>query len=207
MPGPATVLGGKYRLLPQQLPSVGPVECRIGLDEYDSVFLVKVWPYSTQEPDQLLRALWDSELRTLYRVSSSPGAEETILLIREARLDRESKAFVMVLESHGVSTYETVAQLLPRRNAIPWLSNRDVASRREAWCGLKRLCEGLRLLHQQHVLHRNLSSETVFVDPRVGSSSLRLGGFEWSIRLGVPQGNTPPAGWATPPEFWTNTRI
>ena len=100
-----TILNGKYRLLPKRLPSTGPGSCRIGIDEYDAAFLVKLWPYSTEEPDQLLRALWDSELRTLYRVSSSPGAEDTILIIRDARLDRDNKAFVMVLESIGVSTY------------------------------------------------------------------------------------------------------
>lgn len=207
MPSLSTILGGKYRLLPPHLPANGPVECRLALDEYETAYLVKLWRYSTPEPDELLRALWDSELRTLYRVSSSPGAEDTILVVRDARLDRDNSAFAMVLESYGVRTYETLAQLLPKRNTIPWLSNRDVAARREMWSGLKRLSEGLRLLHHQNVLHRNLTPETVFLDSALGSTSLRLGGFEWSIRLGVPQGSTPPAGWATPPEFFVTGKI
>jgi hypothetical protein len=196
------VLNEKYRLLPKALPSTGSSMCRIGLDEFDTAFLVKLWPYKTDEPDELLRALWDTELRTLYRVSSSPGAEDTILVIRDARLDRDIKAFVMVLESSGVSGYETLAELFATRNALPWLSSRDAAARREMWAGLQRLANGLRLLHHQNVLHRNLVPETVFVDSKIGTSSLRLGGFEWSLRLGVPQGDAPPVSWATPPELF-----
>ncbi len=196
-----TVLSGKYRLLGKTFSVAGPVRCCVGIDEFETAFLVKLWPYSTDEPDSLLRALWDSELRTLYRVSSSPGAEETILIIRDARLDRENKAFVMILESSGASAYDTLKGLLARRSTIPWLSNRDAAARRDMWSGLERLAKGLRLLHQQYVLHRNLVPETIFVDGSLGTSSLRLGGFEWSLRLGVPQSETPPVGWATPPEL------
>lgn len=197
-----TILNGKYRLLPKSLPSTGSSTCRIGLDEFDTAFLVKLWHYTTDEPDELLRALWDTELRTLYRVSSSPGADDTILVIRDARLDRDIKAFVMVLESSGVSSYETLAGLFATRNTLPWLSNRDATARREMWAGLQRLANGLRLLHHQNVLHRNLVPETVFVDGKIGTSSLRLGGFEWSLRLGVPQGDAPPVSWATPPELF-----
>ena len=34
-------------------------------------YLIKLWPFADEEPDDVIRALWDAELRTLYRISSS----------------------------------------------------------------------------------------------------------------------------------------
>jgi hypothetical protein len=64
------------------------------------------------------------------------------------------------------------------------------------------LVDGLVLLHEQRVLHRNIRPETIFFDQKQGPSTFRLGGFEWSLRLGVPAGRTPPPSWSSPPEFF-----
>jgi serine/threonine protein kinase len=175
------------------------------VDEYDTKYLLKLWPFDGETPDQYKHALWDAELRTLYRVGSSPGAEETILIIRDAGLDRAAHCFVMVLEARGPTGYETLAGVFPERSRFPWLSNRDPQARRETWQGLQQLADGLQLLHDQYVLHRNVGPEAVFFSPQLGPSSLRLGGFEWSIRLGLPQTKSPPAGWSSPPEFFTGS--
>ena len=68
------LLRSRYKLL------AGPVldetisQAWLGLDEDDNRFLIKVWPFDGGTSGRLQRALWDSELRTLYRVGSSPGA-------------------------------------------------------------------------------------------------------------------------------------
>lgn len=174
----------------------------VAIDRYESPFLVKLWPYQGDNPDDVQRALWDSELRTLYRVGSSPGADETLLVLRDAGVDRDRHAFVMALEAPG---YDTLAGALAQRARYTWLSNRDANARCELWRLLQRLADGLRLLHEQHVLHRNVSAETAFFKPEQGIASARLGGFEWSMRLGVPAHNQPPPGWSSPPEFFTST--
>ena len=66
--------------------------------------------------------------------------------------------------------------------------------------GSSDLPDGLRLLHDQEVIHRDVRAETVFFDDYLGLPSLRLGGFEWSVRLGVAITSDPPISWSTPPE-------
>lgn len=174
----------------------------VAIDRYESPFLVKLWAYQGDNPDDVQRALWDSELRTLYRVGSSPGADETLLVLRDAGIDRDHHSFVMALEAPG---YDTLGGTFAHRARYTWLSNRDANARRELWRLLQRLADGLRLLHEQHVLHRNVTAETAFFNPEQGIASARLGGFEWSMRLGVPAHNQPPPGWSSPPEFFTST--
>lgn len=199
------VLGSRYRLTGARVSFDDASESWIGVDDYDAPYLIKLWPYAGEAPDDLQRALWDSELRTMYRVGSSPGAEDTILVIRDAGVDRLTRCFVMVLEALGSAGYSTLGSAIQARSQYAWLSNRDLASRREMWLGLQRLAEGLSLLHDQRVLHRNVCVDAVFFNPQLGAPSIRLGGFEWSIRLGVPDDKAPPADWSSPPEFFQGT--
>jgi len=47
-----------------------------------------------------------------------------------------------------------------------------------------------------------VSAEVVFFNSQLGAASLRLGGFEWSVRLGTPDTKAPPPSWSSPPEFF-----
>ena len=71
------------------------------------------------------------------------------------------------------------------------------------WSGLRRVATGLNLLHERQVLHRGVDLDSLFFDEDLGAESLRLGGFEWSVKLGRPVGTQPPAGWPVPPERTT----
>lgn len=157
-----------------------------GVDEYQTEYLVKVWPFRGDSPDPFQRALWDSELRIMYRVGSSPGADQSVLVIRDAGVDRENQCFVMVPEAQG-SGYKTLAGALAERKNFAWLQSRnvhrDMAARHQLWLGFQHLANGLRILHEQHVLHRSVNPEAVFFHPELGTSSFRLRGFEWSLRL------------------------
>lgn len=193
------LLRARYQLLAGPITRDDAGQAWLGIDEEDAKYLIKLWPYEGDRPDDLRRALWDSELRTLYRVGSSPGAEDNILVLRDAGIDRDARCFVMALHAPG---YESLAEALARRGDVPWLSARDPKVRRDLWKGLQRLGSGIRLLHEQYILHRDVKAETVFFDSLLGPASLRLGGFEWSIRLGTPDAKTPPPSWSSPPEFF-----
>ncbi|MET9880700.1 AAA domain-containing protein [Actinacidiphila glaucinigra] len=163
-------------------------------------YLVKTWRYEADRPDRVQRALWDQELRTLYKVASSPRSDEALVVLKDAGLDREHHCFVMVLEAPG---YERVSDALRRRARYPWLSNRGTAAREQLWAGLLRVATGLNLLHERHVLHRGVDVDSLFFAADLGPESLRLGGFEWSVKLGRPVGSPPPDGWPLPPERTT----
>src|SRR5208337_2333674 len=200
------VLQGRYRLVEGPLVSdeVSTSWQGEGIEDYKQ-YLIKVWPFEGDAPDPYKHALWLHELRILYRVSSSPGAEDSILILRDPRLDREARCFVMVAEAVGSAGYTPLAEALAHRERYSWLCNRDTEARCDLWQGLKRIADGLQLLHDQNTLHRNLGVEAVFFNPQEGTDSLRLGGFEWSIRLGQPVPRPPVAGWSTPPELFAGT--
>ncbi len=194
------LLRSRYRLVAGPVLEDSISQAWIGTDEDDTKFIIKVWPFEGERPDDLQRALWDAELRTLYRVGSSPGAENSILVIRDAGIDRDSRCFAMVLQAPG---YEPLTTALKERATTTWLQSREPQARRELWAGLSSIAEGIVLLHEQHILHRDVRAETIHYSRDIGPSSLRLGGFEWSIRLGRPAGKAPPLGWSSPPEFFS----
>lgn len=160
-------------------------------------YLLKTWTYEGEQPDRVQRALWDQELRTLYKVASSPRSDDALVVLKDAGLDRDHQCFVMVLEAPG---YKRVADALQHRARYPWLSNRGTAAREQLWSGLRRVATGLNLLHERQVLHRGVDLDSLFFDEDLGAESLRLGGFEWSVKLGRPVGTQPPDGWPVPPE-------
>ncbi|SFD42408.1 protein kinase family protein [Streptomyces aidingensis] len=198
------LLGGRYEIL-QPLDSFsdeGRLWTANDTDEYVKPYLMKTWHFSESGPDQVQRALWDTELRSLYQVRSTPGSERSLLQLHNVGIDLEHHCFVMVFETDG---HRTLASLLADRPGCSWLSGRD-SDRQSIWKMLDRLASGLDLLHRQHVVHRCVSPETVFLDPEAGPESARLGGFEWSVRLGRPPAAARTRrGWETPPE-WASGR-
>ena len=197
-PDVEAVLGSRYELLRPLGEGSDRSRSWLGVGGYDIDYLVKLWPYDGDDPDDVQRALWDAELRTLYRLGSSPGADESLLILRDAGIDRESHCFVMVLHAPG---FTSLADGLGTRSRYPWLSNESPRARRDLWHALGELARGLRLLHEQEVIHRDVAAENVYFDEHEGLSSLRLGGFEWSVRLGVPITSDPPSTWSSPPEL------
>ena len=142
------LLRSRYKLVTGPILDDGISQAWLGLNEEDSTFLIKVWPFDAERPDNLQRALWDAELRTLYRVGSSPGADDTMLVIRDAGVDKSSRCFAMVLEAPG---YESLGSVLSERPRAPWLETREPQTRRALWSSLANLAEGIVLLHEQHI--------------------------------------------------------
>jgi hypothetical protein len=132
----------------------------------------------------------------MYRIGSSPGAEGALVTMRDAGVDRSSKCFVMVLQTPGFQSLATAI----RSGEVDELADRGPASRREIWRMLRRIADGLRILHEQRMIHRDVRAENLLIDPSIGLSSVRLGGFEWSIRLDTAAAEKAPVTWSTPPE-------
>ncbi|MEZ4408041.1 MAG: AAA domain-containing protein [Polyangiales bacterium] len=152
-------------------------------DEEERPFLVKAWNYKGERPGDVERALWDLELRNLLRIASSPGAERYLAILHDAGIDRKHRQLVMVLRAPGLSSLEEV---LGNRSQWAWLREWQQPPVRAAlWQGLRGLARGLWQLHDQQMLHRALDAVAVLVDPEQGPESLRLAGFDWTVRLGT----------------------
>ncbi|MCF0093942.1 AAA domain-containing protein [Micromonospora sp. MH99] len=203
------LINSRYQLIGSEISKVGDGELwgAIDQEEVGKPLLLKAWAFPDgpdgvrrSRPDDVQRALWDGELRTLYRIRSTPGSEESLLQLRDVGIDYDQRCFVMVFETAGL---QTLASLLgTSRGDNVWLNGRP-EERVGLWQMLERFTEGLGLLHDQQVVHRNVVPESVFLDPDDGPGTARLGGFEWSIRLGRPAAAPAGAasvGWETAPE-------
>lgn len=177
------LLKGRYALS-RLVSRRGHSELWLALDQDGGQTLLKAWPYQGEKPNDVVRALWDRELRNLFRLSSSPEAESRLLVLRDAGVDAENRCFVMLLAAPG---YETLRQVLDDRSRYEWLRDlRTPEARLPLWRAMRDLALGLTQLHDQQMLHRSLSSDSVFLDAAVGPESMRLGGFEWTVRVGQP---------------------
>jgi serine/threonine protein kinase len=144
--------------------------------------LIKAWPFLRDEPSPVERNLWDRELRILYRLASTPEAERRLVTLIDAAVDRDAQAFVLALKVPGL---DRLSDVLTDRRRYGWVSDmNDVSKRVALWRGALRLIEGLAHVHRFRSVHRAIKLENVFLDSRRGPDSLRLGGFEWSVRLG-----------------------
>ena len=189
----------KYRIISGPITTDDAGQTWLGIDEDDTQYLIKTWAFRGERPDDFGRALWDAELRTLYRVGSSPGAEGAILVLRDAGVDLDNRCFVMVMVAPG---YESLSSVIRHRTNVPWLATGDPEVRLPLWASVLQLALGIRLLHEQHILHRDIRADAVFFNSQLGTDSFRLGGFEWSVRLATPSAKAPPASWSSPPEFF-----
>lgn len=197
------VLNNRYRLLrplSREADTFQGCETWLARDEDETEFLLKAWPVGTQS-NPVLRAVWDRELRVLYRASSSAGADSCLLVVRDAQFDKTIGAFVLLSEGPG---YETLAQGLRDRTNYPWLKSSDLKNRdirSTLWKGLRQIAMGIHSLHSQQIIHRAVSPESVYLNLSDGPRSMRLGSFEWSVRVGVTSDRPPQANWSTPPEI------
>jgi AAA domain len=184
----------------------GTAQCYLVEDDDRIIYLVKRWPILDLE-DEFRRAVWNQEVRNIYRLSSSSRAEECLVIMRDAGVDRATSSFVMVLESPG---YSDLDQILANRNLHYWLTAQG-QQKREArallWSGLLNVARGIDALHRQHMVHLNVTAASVFL-AESAFDSWRLGGFERVLRFGEQLPIGPPEGeWGIPPEASKNKRI
>lgn len=196
----AQLLGDRYILRSALGDEPDGSKLWLGTDEDQSTFLVKTWAYTGDRPSDIERALWDSSLRVLYRISSSAGAARGLVQLRDAGVDTDSRVFAMVLTAPGQSFVRVSDQLL---GSYTYPSGPD--ERLIVWRSIRQLVDSIDLLHHQQVLHRNVGPDVTFVDPVAGISSMRLGGFEWSTRIGSGIVRRPAASWSQPPEMLNGT--
>lgn len=177
---PSPVLLSRYEIV-DNVDAGGDITAHRVVDADGYEYLARVWHYEGSDPDAVQRALWDHELRTLYRLGSTPSAEQHLMVLRDAGIDRSIGGFVMILSGAG---YVALSSLLDDPSNTRWLGSRSNDKRAVIWCAIRSLADGLGLIHRQRVLHRRLTADCVFLR-RGDPASMRLGGFEWSVRLGA----------------------
>lgn len=180
----------KYTLY-NELPKGGAAYERWeAFDEFGGPVLVKAWPFNQEKPSQAERALWNIELRNLFRLSSLPSVDEHLVILRDAGLDTELKYFILILHAPGFIALDGLLQEHDRPDWLTQLSQSGV--RADLWYGIRRMVLGLKQIHQLQMVHRAISPHAVLLDPGMGPESFRLDGGDLLMRLGDEISTTTP---------------
>ena len=151
-------------------------------DEFGGPVLVKAWLFNQEKPSKVERALWNIELRNLFRLSSLPNVDEHLVVLHDAGLDIEQKSFILVLYTPGFSVLDSLLQEQSRPDWLTQLNQFGV--RTDLWFGFRRLVYGLKQIHQLRMIHRAIFPRAVLVDLAAGPDSFRLDGGDLLMRVG-----------------------
>ncbi|MFL9895637.1 AAA domain-containing protein [Paraburkholderia sp. RL17-381-BIF-C] len=197
-----TVLNARYSLTRRiDMPGVQSAELWEAMDREGEFHTLKITPYVGDKPPSEVRRMWDNDLRVMYRLSSSAGASGQLVVMKDAGIDSTKRAMVLVYEGWQHITF---AQILKDRERVDWLSFKALRERyirRELWHALMQVAKGLQSLHNQDLIHRNVTPEAIWGRRGEGPESLRLSGFDWSARIGHVANTSERSPWATPPEL------
>jgi hypothetical protein len=155
--------------------------------------ILRLWPFNADISDNGARVLWSREERRIRRLAGTAHANESLMTLklsgREEPAGERTWYLVMVLQSSS-SGYTPLSSELarPTKCFVPAFL-KQTANRATLWRGLRRIADGIQLLHRQRILHRNVTSDAIFWDPTLPTApeTLRLGGFETSIRFGLEE--------------------
>ncbi len=141
----------------------------------DASVLVKVWPRRSGVDSDLL-LLWEAELRQMQHLAGLPGVTEYLIPMHDAGVDDEG--FYLILGNGDIRPLDWHQQQPTKRRPLSMKHK----VRKLEWSNLRRIANGLGILHSQGLIHRNVSESAIFTE--YGTvPDFRLGGFEWNIRL------------------------
>lgn len=181
----STILG-RYKLIEELKPSYSlfstpNIKQFFGLDQNENEVLVKIFYLPSNEiSKQFAIRLWDREIRLLRTIMAKHGRKNFLKLI-EAKFDSENSRLVLVTEYYGITIQEHNNQV---DSFFPKI-RRDEQARVFFWNQVLRLSEGIDILHDSKVIHRNINPSTVFFDINSDEYNpyMKLGDFTWGLYL------------------------
>ncbi|WP_421833990.1 AAA domain-containing protein [Acinetobacter baumannii] len=161
---------------------------------------VKHWKIEEKADNSTLREIWLNEVRQLNRLRSIGESNKYLELLYKSHIDE--KGYYLL--------YETNTETISLRNYIeektcdikssrpnftvklnyPWihpLGLKKIENRIILWKNILKIVRAIKILHQQGIVHRNISLDTILVDDIQDNldetDKFKLSGFEWSVYL------------------------
>ncbi|WP_449123393.1 AAA domain-containing protein [Pseudomonas sp. MPG01] len=147
-------------------------------------FIIKHWPRSPDICDEEVEAIWQHELRQLHRLNGYPGAEDLIATLVESGKDAQGFYLVLDTQERLPLSFLMSSKVLTRKPF--WIKNLKKPSQRaHFWKNIIRVSSAIDILHNQGLLHRQLSTESILAttNQHDGGRDFQLTGFEWSMRV------------------------
>jgi len=142
-----------------------------------STVVLKYWKKARTSIDADLRDLWRREERHAERLRARPGADDLLVPMLEA--SEADDAFYVAMPGEWVPLKVKLRDCSPQH----WCRGLQVERHRQIlWRNLRRLVQGLDVIHAQRVVHGDLDEDVVFTASD-HEADFRIGGFEWCFHV------------------------
>lgn len=142
-----------------------------------ALVLVKSWQKAGSAIDADLQDLWRRETRHSERLRARPGADDLLVPIIEA--SEAQDAFYAVMPGEWTPLSAKLRHCGPQN----WLRGLQSEQHRQVfWQNMRRLVEGLDLIHGQRVVYGGLNEDVIFTASD-HEADFRIGGFEWCCHI------------------------
>lgn len=146
--------------------------------------------------NNVAKEIWLNETRQLNKLKSVTNAKEYLEVIHDSFIDDEGNYCLIYQSSDTTTSLEyflsTIEESKTRISLFSkskghWLSKNQVSSitsRMILWKNILRLVEAIAILHDQDIIHRNISIKSVIYDDSEDvddTERFSLGGFEKSL--------------------------
>lgn len=122
-----------------------------------STVVLKYWKKARTSIDADLRDLWRREVRHAERLRARPGADDLLVPMLEA--SEADDAFYVVMPGEWVPLKVKLRDCSPQH----WCRGLQLERHRQIlWRNLRRLVQGLDVIHAQRVVHGGLDEDVVF---------------------------------------------
>ncbi len=127
---------------------------------------------------ELAIRIWEREIRIARKLRGISGGKMFLELI-DAFLDENSDSLYIISRNYGKTMEEWVLG-----DDLPWFfSNDQIEGRREVWNLFLALLDGVDILHNVKLLHRNINPGSIYYSEDSDDKKFVLGGITWSLYL------------------------
>lgn len=162
----------------------------------NEVYKLKEFKSNDIIKNDIAKEIWLNETRQLNKLKSVTNAKEYLEVIHDSFIDDEGNYCLIYPSSETTTSLEsfllTIEESKTRISLFSktkghWLSKNQITSitsRMILWKNVLRLVEAIAILHDQDIIHRNISSKSVIYDDSEDvddTEKFILGGFEKSL--------------------------
>lgn len=161
---------------------------------------VKHWKIEDKSEDLTLREIWLNEVRQLNRLKSIGNSSKYLELLYKSHIDEKGYYLIYKTSEETITLREFIEDNIKdiktnRQNFklklnyhwIHPLGLKKIENRIILWKNILKIVRAIKILHDQGIVHRNISLDTILVDDSQDndeeSDKFKLSGFEWSIYL------------------------
>ncbi len=165
-------------------------------DDEDECYKVKIWTPNTSNNHDFVKALWLNEARQLNKLKTANNASKYIEIIHDYFV-KDGRFYLVYKSNHSYKSVHEVIKTNVRLSFLNsnkhWLHTDNLSkpvNRVYFWKNISRLVNGLEILHNNGIIHRNINMHSIIYDNSddyENDEKFILAGFEKSLDFNKPK--------------------